>query len=213
MVFGVCLPCPKCGGQLSYSSTSRSYRCEGQISEYTKCTYRDANPKRKKFVIPKEMMEECSYLKKVKVNVLEKRVYNEAIADEEVVGPSDQFKYLGSRIMKTNEEKGDVEGKSIGVGSGMSQQLIKNGTIVDQECEYADVSHVHSRNGVLYTVVLGSVDTQTNRNSYYKLQLLKHDEKPNYYLFRSWGRVGTMIGGNKTENFRNEQNAVEAFEQ
>ncbi|RCN44675.1 Poly(ADP-ribose) polymerase catalytic domain protein [Ancylostoma caninum] len=214
ILFGRCLPCPKCGGQLIYSTSSRSYRCDGQISEYTKCTYHDQNPQREKFVIPKEMMAENKYLKKLKVNLLEKRVYNEAVANQTIVGQSDQFKYLGSRGMTSSEEKGDVDGKSIGVGSGMSRQLVKGGTIVDQECEYADVSHVHrSKNGVLYSVVLGSVDMETNRNSYYKLQLLKHDHKPTFYLFRSWGRVGTVIGGTRTETFRNEENAVEAFEQ
>ncbi|ETN72415.1 hypothetical protein NECAME_18868, partial [Necator americanus] len=30
----------------------------------------------------------------------------------------------------------------------------------------------------LYSAVLGYADTQTNRNSYYKIQLLKHDTKP-----------------------------------
>ncbi|KAK6755153.1 hypothetical protein RB195_013873 [Necator americanus] len=213
VVFGVCLPCPKCGGQLSYSSSSRTYICDGQISEYTKCTHHDKNPERKKFVIPKHLMKENDYIKKLKVNLLKNRVYNEAVANETIVSHSDQFKYLGSRGMTSSEEKGDTEGKSIGVGSGISQQLVKGGTVVDQECEYAQVSHVHrGKNGVLYSVVLGSVDMQTNRNSYYKIQLLKHDHKPTFYVFRSWGRVGTMIGGTRTEMFRNEENAVEAFE-
>uniref|UniRef100_A0A158P5W0 Poly [ADP-ribose] polymerase n=1 Tax=Angiostrongylus cantonensis TaxID=6313 RepID=A0A158P5W0_ANGCA len=53
---------------------------------------------------------------------------------------------------------------------------------------------------------------ETNRNSYYKLQLLKHDNKPIFYLFRSWGRVGTTIGGTKTETYRDMCKAVEAFE-
>ncbi|VDO69170.1 unnamed protein product [Haemonchus placei] len=77
-----------------------TYRCTGQLSEYTKCTYRNDNPDREKFVIPKDMKEN-SYLKKLKVNV-------------------------------------------------------------------------------------------TNVNSYI------------FYLFRSWGRVGTVIGGTRTESFRDE---------
>ncbi|VDM66569.1 unnamed protein product [Strongylus vulgaris] len=214
MVFGSCLPCPECGGQLSYSSTSKSYKCGGQLSEYTKCLHYNINPQRKKFVIPNELKKKNAYLKSLKVNVLTKRVYNDALANEKVVSHSDQFKYLGSRGMKTNEIKKDAEGKSLGVGSGLSQQVVKAGTVVDQECEYADVSHVHrGRNGVLYSVVLGSADTLSNRNSYYKIQLLKHDEKLKFYLFRSWGRVGTLIGGTKTEVFCSEVQAMEAFHQ
>ncbi len=31
------------------------------------------------------------------------------------------------------------------------------------------------------------------------------------YVFRSWGRVGTTIGGNKLENFSNKSAAIEKF--
>ncbi|WKY09054.1 hypothetical protein Q1695_001866 [Nippostrongylus brasiliensis] len=210
--FGCCKPCPKCGGELRFSTSRRTYVCTGQLSEYTKCTYVNENPDRVKFTISKEM-KEIPYLKKLKVNLLPKRVYNEELAKEAVVGHSDAFKHLGARCMKSLE-KGEVEGKSMGVGSGLSRQLVKGGTVVDQECEYSDVSHVHrAGNGVLYSVVLGTVDLVTNKNSYYKIQLLKHDTKPTFYLFRSWGRVGTVIGGNRTEVFHNKDKAVSAFEQ
>ncbi|KHJ87626.1 Poly(ADP-ribose) polymerase catalytic domain protein [Oesophagostomum dentatum] len=53
---------------------------------------------------------------------------------------------------------------------------------------------------------------QSNRNSYYKIQLLRHDSSKIFYLFRSWGRVGTTIGGNKTETFNDEHSAVASFE-
>ncbi|KHJ80022.1 Poly(ADP-ribose) polymerase catalytic domain protein [Oesophagostomum dentatum] len=197
---------------MSFSPTSRTYRCDGQLSEYTKCTYRDDNPQRKEFIIPQDLAKKNKFLKELQTNVLEKRIYNEAIANEKIVERSNQFKKLGSRGMRASDEAGHVHGKSLGVGSGMSQQLIKGGTIVDQECEYADVSHVHRKNGVLCSVVLGSVDAQANRNSFYKIQLLKHDNKSTFYLFRSWGRVGTVIGGTRTESFHNEEDAVRAFQ-
>ncbi|XGW04050.1 hypothetical protein V3C99_015302 [Haemonchus contortus] len=210
-MFGCCKRCPKCGGELKYSSSLMTYRCTGQLSEYTKCTYRNDNPDRVKFVIPKDMKEN-SYLKKLKVNLVAKRVYNELAAQEPIVDYSDMFKRFGSRGM-TNAAAGDAGEKSMGVGSGLSKQLVKGGTVVDQECEYSEVSHVHrDSKGSLYAVVLGSVDLQSNRNSYYKIQLLKHDTKPTFYLFRSWGRVGTVIGGTRTESFRDEGSATEAFE-
>ena len=32
------------------------------------------------------------------------------------------------------------------------------------------------------------------------------------YVFRSWGRVGTTIGGNKTEDFHEKNEALENFQ-
>ena len=51
----------------------------------------------------------------------------------------------------------------------------------------------------MFNAVLGLVDIKRGSNSYYKLQLLEGDNAKNYQLFRSWGRVGTTIGGNKLE--------------
>ena len=56
-----------------------------------------------------------------------------------------------------------------------------------------------SGSGNLYTAVLGMVDVVRGTNSYYKLQVLESDTCKNYRVFRSWGRVGTTIGGSKTE--------------
>ncbi|EYC34493.1 hypothetical protein Y032_0001g441 [Ancylostoma ceylanicum] len=209
-VFGSCTPCPKCGGQLKFNSSLRTYECDGQLSEYTRCTYKNENPERKKFTIPKEYKEN-NYLKKLKVNLLPKRTYNEALAKEAVVAHSDKFKRFGSRGDTTIEE--GIDGKCLGVSKGLSRVIVKNGAVVDQECEFAEVAHVYrDKKGLLYSATLGYVDTQTNRNSYYKIQLLKHDSKQIYYLFRSWGRVGTAIGGKKTETISNESSAVGAFE-
>ena len=32
-------------------------------------------------------------------------------------------------------------------------------------------------------------------------QILEHDKKPKWWVFRSWGRVGTTIGGTKLDSF------------
>ena len=61
-------------------------------------------------------------------------------------------------------------------------------------------------------MVLGAVSIQDDVNSFYKLQVLEHDKKPKYFVFRSWGRVGTTIGGNKVENFYEKADAVREFE-
>ena len=59
--------------------------------------------------------------------------------------------------------------------------------------------HVLEEGGAVYNAVLGLVDIVRGTNSYYKLQLLAGDSARSYYIFRSWGRVGTSIGGTKVE--------------
>lgn len=56
------------------------------------------------------------------------------------------------------------------------------------------------------------MNIQDGKNSYYKLQVLEHDKKRKWYVFRSWGRVGTTIGGNKVDNFEDKHEAVKMFE-
>lgn len=40
-----------------------------------------------------------------------------------------------------------------------------------------EVAQVYENKGEKYTAVLGAVDVQRGMNSYYKLQLLKHDSQ------------------------------------
>lgn len=89
---------------------------------------------------------------------------------------------------------------------------IKGGTAVDPDSGLEDVAHVYKDyNGVKYSVVLCQTDVVAQKNSYYKLQVLKQDDKKKWWLFRSWGRIGTTIGGNKVEDFGMAETAVEKF--
>ena len=87
---------------------------------------------------------------------------------------------------------------------------LKGGGFVDPDSGLEDKAHVYKIGNALYSVVL--VSFLQLFNSYYKLQVLEHDKKPKYYVFRSWGRVGTTIGGNKVENFYEKADAVREFE-
>ncbi|RWR99425.1 poly [ADP-ribose] polymerase 1-like protein, partial [Dinothrombium tinctorium] len=65
-----------------------------------------------------------------------------------------------------------------------------------------------------YSVVLAKVDIVSNKNSYYKIQLLESDEakkKHQYWVYRAWGRIGTDIGGDKLEKFKLKSNAIDNF--
>merc|ERR1711978_92030 len=73
-------------------------------------------------------------------------------------------------------------------------------------------AHVLKVKDALYSVVLGSVSIQEDKNSFYKLQVLEHDKKPKWWLFRSWGRIGTTIGNTKLENFDERLEALREFE-
>ncbi len=90
---------------------------------------------------------------------------------------------------------------------------LKGGGFVDPESGLEDKAHVLSTKDALYSVVLGSVSIQADKNSYYKLQVLEHDKKPKWYVFRSWGRVGTTIGNSMVENFDEKLEALRRFEE
>lgn len=89
---------------------------------------------------------------------------------------------------------------------------LKGGGFVDPDSGLEDKAHVLSTKDALYSVVLGSVNIQADRNSYYKLQVLEHDKKHKWWVFRSWGRVGTTIGNTKLENFDEKIEALRLFE-
>uniref|UniRef100_A0A1A9WQP6 Poly [ADP-ribose] polymerase n=1 Tax=Glossina brevipalpis TaxID=37001 RepID=A0A1A9WQP6_9MUSC len=112
------------------------------------------------------------------------------------------------------EEKKSVKSKSIytkSVPTSMTLK-IKDGLAVDPDSGLEDVAHVYvAQNKDKYNAVLGQTDIQRNKNSYYKLQLLQDDKKNRFWIFRSWGRIGTTIGGNKLEKFPNLVEAIESF--
>lgn len=72
---------------------------------------------------------------------------------------------------------------------------LKGGSAVDPDSNLESVAHVYQDGSDKYTVVLGLTDVQSKKNSYYKLQLLEADKGGRYWVFRSWGRIGTTIGG------------------
>ncbi|XP_017778505.1 PREDICTED: poly [ADP-ribose] polymerase [Nicrophorus vespilloides] len=104
--------------------------------------------------------------------------------------------------------------KSMYAKSGPStvKLKLKGGTAVDPESKLDHKSHVYQDGNDKYTVILGLTDIQKNKNSYYKLQVLEADNRNEYWLFRSWGRTGTNIGGNKVEPQSSLHDAIQAFE-
>lgn len=65
----------------------------------------------------------------------------------------------------------------------MSDKLklkLKGGGVVDPDSGLEDKTHVLKTKDTMYSVVLGMVDIQSGRNSYYKIQILEHDKKKKY---------------------------------
>ncbi|XP_030854208.1 poly [ADP-ribose] polymerase 1 [Strongylocentrotus purpuratus] len=92
------------------------------------------------------------------------------------------------------------ESKFTSVMPKTSKMQLKGGAVVEDQ-NLGHATHVHKEKGVLYSATLGLVDISRGTNSYYKLQLIKHDSQAKYWVYRSWGRVGTTIGGSKSEHY------------
>lgn len=92
--------------------------------------------------------------------------------------------------------------------------MILDGAVVDPDSGLEDLAHVYGEGKLKYFAILGKVDIQSDKNSYYKLQLLESDskQKKRYWLFRSWGRISTTIGGKKTEDCASLEEAIRRFE-
>uniref|UniRef100_A0A672YTB0 Poly [ADP-ribose] polymerase n=1 Tax=Sphaeramia orbicularis TaxID=375764 RepID=A0A672YTB0_9TELE len=95
---------------------------------------------------------------------------------------------------RVKEEEGGSKAKKM-------KLTVKGGAAVDPDSGLENSAHVLEQSGKMYSATLGLVDIVRGTNSYYKLQLLEDDVQKRYWVFRSWGRVGTTIGGNKLDKF------------
>uniref|UniRef100_A0A915LW22 Poly [ADP-ribose] polymerase n=1 Tax=Meloidogyne javanica TaxID=6303 RepID=A0A915LW22_MELJA len=181
IAFGPAQPCPQCNKTLTYYTDIHAYRCSGSVTEYTRCLYTTKKPGRTQFRIPSEMKKENKYLKKLKSPLLTERVYPAAAFEEKPVSGSKAF------VSENNNQK----------------MVVKGGYVVDPRCDVAETTHVYVDPITKHPwqVNLSAVDITTGKNSFYKLQIVKDDKGSTFHLFRAWGRVGTTIGGVKTEDY------------
>ncbi|XP_051881055.1 poly [ADP-ribose] polymerase 1 isoform X2 [Pristis pectinata] len=128
----------------------------------------------------------------------------------EVPEPPAAGKSAGNKAVKNASGKVKQE-----EGSGKSEKkmklTVKGGGAVDPDSGLEDSAHVFEQGGRILSATLGLVDITRGTNSYYKLQLLEDDNRKRYWVFRSWGRVGTSIGGNKLEKMSSKEHAVDHF--
>ncbi|CAJ0579142.1 unnamed protein product, partial [Mesorhabditis spiculigera] len=206
-LFGRSTRCPTClAGQYMFSSTQQMYVCTGHLTEWTRCHESTRQPDRIPFGVPNEMGIAVPWLiNEAPINKMKERLYIDHAG--KVVSDAKAFRHTGARKILC----ADMESGHKSTASGKS--FVKNGTTIDAEFTHAQVCHVvRDPDGSLYNAVLSSADMSSGRNSYYKLQLLKHDTKEKYYVFRSWGRIGTTQGGCVEDEFWTLNTAVDSFE-
>lgn len=126
MAFGSLLPCPECkDGQLALDSGG--YRCHGNLTEWTKCSYFTTSPKRKPFKVLEDLTENVPFLKKYKFvarerlfpSVKEKpSVSNQGDKPDGSILSSLPLRNMKFVIGKTNQPRNDIS-KVIGNLGGM----------------------------------------------------------------------------------------------
>ncbi|KRX19540.1 Poly [ADP-ribose] polymerase 1 [Trichinella nelsoni] len=106
---------------------------------------------------------------------------------------------------------GSSKRKKIGQNFDNEKVIIKGGGAVHACSGLHEIAHVYQLNGKAYDVVLNAVDVNSGRNSFYKLQILKHDHSNEFWVSRAWGRIGTTIGSHLLESFDTASEAIEFF--
>lgn len=63
--------------------------------------------------------------------------------------------------------------------------------MVNPKSGLEDICHVLvDNNNENYSCAMNKVDINKNTNSYYTLQIIKHNNLDECYIFRSWGEIG-----------------------
>ncbi|KAI3923415.1 hypothetical protein MKW92_030016 [Papaver armeniacum] len=77
---------------------------------------------------------------------------------------------------------------------------VNGNCIVHETSGMQGYSHILEDAKYIYSTTLNKSDLSIGVNSYYVMQIIQEDKRPNCYLFREWGRIGNeQIGGNKLD--------------
>ncbi|EZA56984.1 Poly [ADP-ribose] polymerase [Ooceraea biroi] len=152
-------------------------------------------------VITEDFVEEAKEYTDAPIMLLKKKTISEWGGDINA--------RLSNVIAKSNASKSKSKfEKSV---SGKVKVKVKGGGAVDPASGLEDCAHIYQKGKDKYTATLGLADIQLKKNSFYKIQILKHDKHEKYSLFRSWGRIGTTIGGTKLD-YMSLKECIQQFE-
>ncbi|XP_033730954.1 poly [ADP-ribose] polymerase 1-like [Pecten maximus] len=127
-------------------------------------------------------------------------------------------------LPSSSKSGGKKSGKSYGAYKDAAEKMytkrvpktmkmtVKGGAAVDPDSGLESSAHILEDKGNIYNAVLGMVDVVKGTNSFYKIQALEHDNGGRWWLFRSWGRVGTTIGSNKIERCDSRVSVIRSME-
>ena len=153
-------------------------------------------------------LEFLDRIKDEKPTLGEKRLDLKSIVEKYKLSDWGSFKAPGRRKRKLfagEEAENGNEAKKV-------KLQIHNGHAIDPEAEVKPGCKIIESNGRMHTSMMTNIDLAKDKNSYYKLQAIQNSKSTKFYLFRSWGRIGSdTIGGTKTETFFNQQNCLEQF--
>ena len=78
---------------------------------------------------------------------------------------------------------------------------VKGAAAVEPTSGMVDSGTVFTEKKAVYSVTMNHVDLVSGKNSYYILQLISHDKKKQWAIFRKWGKTASNIGDDKIEHF------------
>ena len=224
-VYGKSMPCPSCGNNdsINYYETQAQYVCSGNVDAWSKCSFR-AEEVSHTFdqgflssvicVLPSDIQE---ILKSNRQRPHEAWVRSRDFVSEQ------QSLAESSKTININVVNGDGGGDNISKDEPVEEaklktkrkMIIKDGAEMDESTGLTSTTHVHymfNDANRKYLTTLSMSDVTSGHNSYYKMQLLKDDNGPNYHLWRAWGRINTDIGGTTIKTYKDESKAIKEFE-
>ncbi|KAF8791322.1 Poly [ADP-ribose] polymerase 2 like protein [Argiope bruennichi] len=84
---------------------------------------------------------------------------------------------------------------------------------VDQECPERENFHIYCEGEIIYSATLNQTNMQNNNNKYYIIQLLEHNKRKQFAVWRRWGRVGHKGQRDLSKFGSSLPEAKESFEQ
>ncbi|XP_014252361.1 poly [ADP-ribose] polymerase [Cimex lectularius] len=151
-------------------------------------------------VVPELYIEACS-----EANPIDK-------ISEQIISPwGNDPKARIQDIIQKSSQKSKSSSRFTKKSASKVKLKVKDGSAVDPDSGLVDIAHVYKENNDTYNCILGLSDVQSNKNSYYKFQLLVSDSGREFFIWRAWGRIGTNIGGNKLDKMPDIQTAKREF--
>lgn len=191
LTFGALYKCQKCfKGCMMFNKNG--YTCNAMVDDWVKCGNFTTKPMRLKCVIPEEFHDK-NFFATCDPRVADRAVRNAVVYEEDFQQPT-----TTARLNKKTKK--------------VTKVTLKEGWVVDPASKLDKHAHVYREKEILYSSVLGLTDIERNKNSYFKLQVLQSDTALNqFWLFTSWGRIGTDIGDTKLQAFISADQACAEF--